>query len=49
MASHVLEIAENNRYLSIVHGNVCIKEAEKTVGQIPLDMLACVKIGRAHV
>lgn len=44
MASHVLEIAENNRYLSIVHGNVCIKEAEKTVGQIPLDMLACVML-----
>lgn len=44
MASHVLEIAENNRYLSIAHGNVCIKEAEKTVGQIPLDMLACVML-----
>lgn len=44
MASHVLEIAENNRYLSIVHGNICIKEAEKTLGQIPLDMLACVML-----
>lgn len=44
MASHVLEIAENNRYLSIAHGNVCIKEAENTVGQIPLDMLACVML-----
>lgn len=44
MASHVLEIAENNRYLSIVHGNICIKEGEKTLGQIPLDMLACVML-----
>lgn len=44
MASHVLEIAENNRYLSIAHGNICIKEAEKTLGQIPLDMLACVML-----
>lgn len=44
MASHVLEIADNKRYLSIVHGNICIKEAEKTIGQIPLDMLACVML-----
>lgn len=44
MASHVLEIAENNRYLSIAHGNICIKEAEKTIGQIPLDMVACVML-----
>lgn len=44
MASHVLEIAENNRYLSIDHGNVCIKEAEKTLSQIPLDMLACIML-----
>lgn len=44
MASHVLEIAENNRYLFIDHGNICIKEADKTLGQIPLDMLACVML-----
>lgn len=44
MASHVLEIAENNRYLSIAHGNICIKEADKTLGQIPLDLLACVML-----
>lgn len=44
MASHILEIAENNRYLSIAHGNICIKEADKTLGQVPLDMLACVML-----
>lgn len=44
MASHILEIAENNRYLSIAHGNVCIKEQEKIIARIPLDMLACVML-----
>lgn len=42
MANYVLEIAENNRYLSIQHKNICIKEQENILGTIALDMVACV-------
>lgn len=42
MASHILEIAENNRYLSIQHKNICIKKQNTVLGTVALDMIACV-------
>lgn len=44
MASYVLEIAENNRYLSIQHKNICIKEQNTVLGTVPLDTVACVML-----
>lgn len=44
MASYVLEIAENNRYLSIQHKTICIKEQNTVLGTVPLDTVACVML-----
>ncbi len=42
MPDFILELAENNRYISIQRGLVVVREQEKTLGELPVDSLLAV-------
>ena len=42
MGDYILEIAEDNRYISVSRGHVMIKEGDKVLGEVIIDTLASV-------